>query len=64
MEPGPAQLTIMAAIAVFWLLPMIPIAVILRKAGFSPWWTLVYLLPFGNLVGLFVFAFARWPERE
>ena len=64
MEPGPAQLTIMAAIAVIWLLPMIPIAIILRKAGFSPWWTVVYLLPFGNLVGLFVFAFARWPERE
>jgi len=48
-------------IVIFWLAPMIPIATILKKAGFSPWWTILYLVPIGNLIGLFAFAKAKWP---
>jgi hypothetical protein len=50
-------------VVIIWLLPMIPIATILKKAGFGPWWTLLYLVPIGNLIGLFVFANAKWPAR-
>lgn len=42
----------------------IPIARILRRAGFSGWW---WLLMFGGpfmLIGLWVFAFRRWPVFE
>ena len=46
-----------------WLLPMIPISTILKKAGFSPWWALLYLAPIANLIALFVFANAKWPAR-
>lgn len=44
-----------------WLLPMLPISRILRKAGFSPWWALLYLVPMANVAALFIFAYARWP---
>ncbi len=50
-------------IVVIWLLPMFPISTILKKAGFSPWWALLYVVPIGNVVALFVFAYAKWPAR-
>ena len=50
-------------VIVWFFVPMIPIATILKKAGFSPWWALLYIVPIGNLIGLFVFANARWPTR-
>lgn len=51
-------------IVITWFfLPLIPIATILKKAGFSPAWALLWLVPVGNLIGLFVFANARWPQR-
>lgn len=46
-----------------WFVPMIPIAAILKKAGFSPWWALLYIVPVINLVALFAFAYTRWPQR-
>ena len=39
---------------------LVPAATILRKAGFSGWWSLVLLVPPLNLVGLWIFAFSRW----
>lgn len=48
----------------FWLLPMLPISEVLKKAGFSRWWALLYLLPLINLVALFVFAYSQWPRRD
>jgi predicted PurR-regulated permease PerM len=43
---------------------LIPIARILRRAGFSRAWCLLFLVPFGNIVGLWVFAYTRWPGVE
>lgn len=39
----------------------IPAAFILKKAGYSRWWVIVAFIPFVNLIGLWVFAFANWP---
>lgn len=39
----------------------IPAAVILRKAGYSRWWVILAFIPPLNLIGLWVFAFAKWP---
>jgi hypothetical protein len=36
-------------------------ATILRRLGFSGWWCLALLIPFGNLVGLITSALVRWP---
>ena len=31
------------------------------KAGFSPWWVLLAIIPVVNLIMLWVFAYAKWP---
>jgi len=46
---------------VFVLLYMIPIAMVVKKAGYSGWWCLLALVPFVNVIMLWVFAFASWP---
>jgi energy-coupling factor transporter transmembrane protein EcfT len=34
---------------------------ILRKAGYSAWWSLLMLVPLVNIVMFLVFAFGDWP---
>jgi len=46
----------------FIVLVGIPVANILHRAGRSRWWTILAFLPFLNLIGLWVFAFTRWPK--
>jgi hypothetical protein len=39
---------------------IIPFWFICKKAGMSPWLTLLNILPLGNLVLIYVLAFAEW----
>jgi hypothetical protein len=39
---------------------IIPSWFICKKAGFSPWLSLLWIVPFGALVLLYVLAFAEW----
>jgi uncharacterized membrane protein YhaH (DUF805 family) len=39
----------------------VPVARILRRVGLSGWWCVIALIPVLNMVGLWVFAFTRWP---
>ena len=39
---------------------LIPYWFICKKAGFSPWLTFLNVIPFGNLVLIYVLAFAQW----
>jgi uncharacterized membrane protein YhaH (DUF805 family) len=41
-----------------------PAVRILRRAGLSGWWVLMLLVPVANVVGLWLFAFARWPAVD
>ena len=41
---------------------LLPIAKILRRAGWSGWLCLLWIVPFLNLVMLWVFAYSRWPN--
>jgi len=50
---------IVVLVVVFLLL--FPVAKILRKAGYSGWWVLLWFVPIGNIVALWIFAFADWP---
>jgi hypothetical protein len=55
--------------AVFYViavvLVMIPTWFICKKAGFSPWLSLLCLLPsLGMLILLYVLAFAEWPSQR
>lgn len=35
---------------------------ILKKAGYSDWWTLTTFIPIVNFIAIWVFAFAKWPN--
>ncbi|WP_332657398.1 hypothetical protein [Brevundimonas sp.] len=52
-------------IILIWLLiPLFPLSEILRKAGFSRAWALLWFVPVVNLVAVVVFAYSRWPSLE
>jgi hypothetical protein len=51
-------------LTVFVVLQAIPIAKILGRVGLSKWWTIAFLIPFINLVTLWIFASARWPAID
>lgn len=48
----------------FVILVAVPIAHILHRSGRSRWWTIILFVPLLNLIGLWVFAFSRWPKFE
>ena len=64
------MLTAMMAIMPIFILigiaiVIIPYWMIWKKAGFSPWLSLLMFVPLLNLVMLYVFAFGTWPlERS
>jgi len=39
---------------------IVPFWFICKKAGFSPWLSLINVIPVGNLILLYVLAFADW----
>jgi hypothetical protein len=46
---------------VFMAIIILPFWFILKKAGFSPWLSLLNIIPtFGTLVLLYILAFAEW----
>lgn len=47
-------------IAIVVAVVMIPVWFICKKAGFSPWLSLLVVVPLGNLVLLYVLAFSEW----
>lgn len=47
--------------AVMALVGMIPFWFICKKAGLSPWLSLIMIIPFGGLVLPFIVAFMDWP---
>jgi hypothetical protein len=53
-------LFVLAYILVF----MVPVWKIVSKAGYSGAWSLLALIPLLNIIMLWVFAFARWPNAE
>jgi hypothetical protein len=62
-----AQQALMVMIPIMLITCVIVLAIILlpfwficKKAGFSPWLTLLNLIPLGGLVLLYVLAFAEW----
>ena len=38
--------------------------VIARKAGHSPWWAVLLIVPVANLVIIWLFAFTDWPAVD
>ncbi len=68
-QPSPEQaMRMMAAIVpLFMIFFLVAIAIVIvpfwficKKAGFSPWLSLINLIPLGNLVLIYVLAFSEW----
>jgi ABC-type transport system involved in cytochrome c biogenesis permease subunit len=67
LDPEQAQkiaLAMMAVMPIFYVVIMaiiiIPFWFICKKAGFSPWLSLLNLIPLGSLILLYILAFAEW----
>jgi hypothetical protein len=55
-----AMALIPVIIMVCLVIVIVPFWFILKKAGFSPWLSLLYIVPFGNLFLYYFLAFAEW----
>ncbi len=53
--PGPLTALIATAVAL-WAFSRV-----IARAGYSPWWALLGVVPVVNVVMLWVFAFSKWP---
>ena len=54
-------------IIIILLLLAIPVLVfgpVAKKAGFSRWWSLTLVVPFVNVIMIWVFAFIEWPAEK
>jgi hypothetical protein len=69
MNPDTQQLHgIIAAVIGFYLVILlifmaaiiVPFWFILKKAGFSPWLSLINIVPLGTFILLYIVAFAEW----
>ena len=41
-----------------------PIGRILRRLGFSPFWSVLVFIPLANLLSLWILAFSEWPSAR
>lgn len=48
--------------AIFVAVVLYPVGRILNRIGFSPFWSVLMLIPLVNLIGLWVLAFSDWPR--
>jgi hypothetical protein len=56
-----AMMAIFPIIALFFIvLIVIPYWMIWKKAGFSPWLSLLMFVPLANFIMLYVLAFSEW----
>jgi predicted PurR-regulated permease PerM len=50
--------------ALFALVLVVPVSKVLRRVGFSGWWSVLALVPLVNIIALWAFAFMRWPIEQ
>ncbi len=48
---------------VMYLAIGIPMMMLLIRAGFSGWWSILVVVPLVNVIALWVFAMIQWPEK-
>jgi hypothetical protein len=64
MSNSVSQLLIVLTIGLIYVFVLVlPFWHIFRRAGFSPWLSLLMMVPLVNLVTLYFLAFATWPSQ-
>jgi hypothetical protein len=66
---GMPELVLIIMVIVFFVftisaLYIVAIWRILKRVGHNPMWSLIALLPGGKLIGLYIFAFTKWPIKD
>ena len=51
-------------ILIMLAIPLILFMPILKKAGFTRWWSLIFFVPVVNIIMFWVFAFIEWPNEK
>ena len=65
MEPSPiAQVAQLLPLTLTAALTLWMGVRILRKAGYSGWWSLLTLVPLLNIAMIWVFSFSDWPALK
>jgi hypothetical protein len=54
----------MVAGIVFYFLIFFPLVKILHRTGHSGWWSVLAVMGPGLIVGLWLFAYCRWPAFD
>ncbi len=57
-------LLLLAILALFVLIPVLTCSPVLKKAGYTRWWSLIMCLPIFNIIAVWVFAFSKWPSEN
>jgi len=64
VKHGVAEHLVLGGCYFFIAILGIPINRILTRIGYSKWWTIVYFIPFVNIVGIWILAYSRWPAVD
>jgi hypothetical protein len=46
------------------ILTAIPSFFVFKKAGLSPWWAAIAIVPLGTVIILWIVAFSNWPASR
>jgi hypothetical protein len=61
---SPIYIMFLCVFALVWLaIILVPFGKLLKRTGHSAAWCLAFIIPFVNLIALWIFAFKRWPQR-
>ena len=60
----PELILILVMICIIAVVGVLPFWFICKKAGLSPWLSLIIIIPFGAIILPFVLAFIEWPALK
>jgi hypothetical protein len=43
---------------------LFPMGKVIHRTGYNGWWVLLWFVPVANLIGLWVWAYSRWPALD
>lgn len=62
---GAQELLLLFLTFLIWAVVLVPYWMVFAKAGFPGWYSLSLIVPFLNIIVLYILAFAEWPiHRE
>jgi hypothetical protein len=61
----PTSLAVVGLFLLFWLaIVLLPFGKLLKRTGHHTLWSIVFIIPFVNIIALWIFAFKRWPTDK